>query len=84
VQLLEDMRRPAEAFGTPSYEGELQDFLVESMWKNVRGRKVAPTGDATEEVKRYADLVVAHTRGRSQRLRPKVGQFIDAERRRPR
>ena len=35
VQLLEDMRRPAEAFGTPSYEGELRDFLVGSMWKNV-------------------------------------------------
>ena len=45
VQLLEDMRRAAEAFGrseieglfdasdAPSYEGELRDFLVESMWK---------------------------------------------------
>jgi hypothetical protein len=47
VQLLEDMRRAAEAFGrseigglfdasdAPSYEGEIQDLLVESMWKNV-------------------------------------------------
>ena len=46
VQLLEDMRRAAEAFGrseigslfdasdAPSYEGELRDFLAESMWKN--------------------------------------------------
>jgi hypothetical protein len=47
VQLLEDMRRAADAFGrseieglfdasdAPSYEGELRDFLAESMWKNV-------------------------------------------------
>ena len=47
VQLLEDMRRAAEAFGrseieglfdasdAPSYEGELRDFLAEPMWKNV-------------------------------------------------
>jgi hypothetical protein len=46
AQLLEDMRRAAEAFGrseieglfdasdAPSYEGELRDSLVKSMWKN--------------------------------------------------
>ena len=86
VQLLEDMRRAAEAFGrseieglfdasdAPSYEGELRDFLVESMWKNVgdvdsgadrlRARQIKEDikglRDATEDVKRYADLVVAH------------------------
>jgi hypothetical protein len=85
VQLLEDMRRAAEAFGrseieglfdasdAPSYEGELRDFLVESMWKNVgdvdggadrlRARQIKEDikglRDATEDVKRYADLVVA-------------------------
>ena len=86
VQLLEDMRRAAEAFGrseigslfdasdAPSYEGELRDFLVESMWRNVgdvdsgadrlRARQIKEDikglRDATEDVKRYADLVVAH------------------------
>lgn len=86
VQLLEDMRRAAEAFGrseieglfdasrAPSYEGELRDFLVESMWKNVgdvdssadrlRARQIKEDikglRDATEDVKRYADLVIAH------------------------
>ena len=29
-QLLEDMRRAAEAFGRSEIEGELRDFLVES------------------------------------------------------
>ena len=86
LQLLEDMRRAAEAFGrseieglfdasdAPSYEDELRDFLVESMWKNVgdvdsganrlRARQIKEDikglRDATEDVKRYADLVVAH------------------------
>ena len=86
AQLLEDMRRAAEAFGrseieglfdasdAPSYEGELRDFLVESMWKNVgdvdsgvdklgsRQIKEDAKGlrDATEDVKPYADLVIAH------------------------
>jgi hypothetical protein len=86
LQLLEDMRRAAEAFGrseieglfdasdAPSYEGGLRDFLVESMWKNVgdvdsgadrlRARQIKEDikdlRDATEDVKRYADLVIAH------------------------
>jgi hypothetical protein len=93
VQLLEDMRRAAEAFGrseieglfdssdAPSYEGELRDFLVESMWKNVgdvdggadrlRARQIKEDikglRDATEDVKRYADLVVARRYASSSR-----------------
>jgi hypothetical protein len=88
VQLLEDMRRAAEAFGrseigglldasdAPSYEGELRDFLVESMWENVgdvdsgadrlRARQIKEDikglRDATEDVKRYADLVAHNAR----------------------
>jgi hypothetical protein len=86
LQLLEDMRRAAEAFGkseieslfdtndSVSYEREIRDFLVESMWKNVgdvdsgadrlRARHIKEDikglRDATEDVKRYADLVIAH------------------------
>lgn len=86
VHLLEDMRRAAEAFGrseieglfdasdAPAYEGELRDFLVESMWKNVgdvdsgvnrlRSRQIKEDikglREATEGVKRYAGLVIAH------------------------
>lgn len=47
LQLLEDMRRAAEAFGrseieglfdaddAPQYQDEMRDFLIESMWNNV-------------------------------------------------
>jgi hypothetical protein len=47
LQLLEDMRRAAEAFGrseieglfdsddAPQYDDEMRDFLIESMWSNV-------------------------------------------------
>jgi hypothetical protein len=92
VQLLEDMRRAAEAFGrseieglfdasdAPSYEGELRDFLVESMWKNVgdvdggadrlRARQIKEDikglRDATEDVKRCVVTPPARDRHPSQ------------------
>lgn len=63
-----------DASDAPSYEGELRDFLVESMWKNVgdvdsgvdrlRSRQIKEDikglREATEDVKRYADLVIGH------------------------
>jgi len=61
-----------DASDAPSYEGELRDFLVESMWKNVgdvdsgvdrlrsRQEDVKGLREATEDVKRYADLVIGH------------------------
>ncbi|HEY2475811.1 MAG TPA: hypothetical protein VGI19_13560 [Candidatus Cybelea sp.] len=86
LQLLEDMRRAAEAFtrseieglfdadDAPEYPEDLRDFLVESMWKNVgdikdgadrlRARHIKEDiknlHDATDELKRYADLMLAH------------------------
>jgi hypothetical protein len=86
LQLLEDMRRAAEAFtrseidglfdagDAPQYPEDLRDFLVESMWKNVadvkegadrlRARQIKEDikslHDTTDEIKRYADLVLAH------------------------
>jgi hypothetical protein len=86
LQLLEDMRRAAEAFSqaeivslfakpdAPDYDEEMRDFLIESMWENVgdvdkgadrlRARQIKEDikalRDATDEIKRYADLVLAH------------------------
>ena len=86
LQLLEDMRRAAEAFtrseierlfdtdAAPQYEDEFGDFLVESMWKGVgdidnaadrlRARQIKEDikslHEATDDIKRYADLVLAH------------------------
>jgi hypothetical protein len=73
-----------DASDAPSYEGELRDFLVESMWKNVgdvdsgvdrlRSRQIKEDikglREATEDVKRYADLVIGHNTRESQRLWP--------------
>jgi hypothetical protein len=86
LQMLEDMRRAAEAFGrseieqlfdqdgAPEYPGELRDFLVQSMWDDVADDTpgterlyarqikddIKSLKAATEDVKRWADLVVAH------------------------
>jgi hypothetical protein len=86
LQLLEDMRRAAEAFtrseidglfdteGAPQYPEDLRDFLVESMWTSVgdvdaradrlHARQIKDDikglHDTTDDIRRYADLVLAH------------------------
>lgn len=102
LQLLEDMRRAAEAFGRSEIEGlfdspegpqydEMRDFLVESMWKNVgdivkdadrlyaRQIKddIKALRDATDEIKRYADLLLAHN-AKEKPSMPKFSAISDA------
>lgn len=86
LQMLEDMRRAAEAFGrseieqlfdqegAPAYPDELRDFLVQSMWEDVADETpgterlyarqikddIKSLKAATDDIKRWADLVVAH------------------------
>lgn len=86
LQLLEDMRRAAEAFSRAEIEGlfdkpdaheydlEMRDFLVASMWRRVGDVEkdadrlyarqikddIKALHDATDELKRFADLVYAH------------------------